>query len=402
MVITMKKLLTLAIVSSSLLLTACDDEDKVDTAGNPTTPPVSEKVFAVIQQAIYGTGSNVIVADANNLSDATEGLYADTRTDFFLTSYKDHFFYVGKDGINSINKYDPDNPNAGFYGTDGYSLNTNDGVASSNVHDIGFISDTKSYLTRYAAKTAWIVNPAATLANNFKTGEIDLSAYVATNDKASPAPEMDDIHIYNDKAFIVMQRLGNDTNGYAAVRSGYVAVIDTSTNQEIDTLKGQSGLKGIELQIKNPQNTAVSGKYLYVQGLVYSGNTQFDGGLVRIDMETYEQEIIYDATAETGKIFTATIINDNEVYVSIYHGWKNNSLAKVEADGSLTPVDGYKNINITLLSSGPEGNLWLGIGGGDNKDAVLYKLSKTDMSVLDSRTLTLDAEDITFVSIATN
>lgn len=390
----MKKLLTLSIVSSSLFLTACDD-DSTNNNKQSTTP---KEEFAIIQQATFGTGSNVIVADAQNLSDGTADYYADNRTDFFLTSYKDHYFYVGKNDIDTINKYDPNNPNAGFYGSDGYSLNTNDGVASSNVHGIGFISDTKAYLTRYAAKAAWIANPEATNASDFKTGEIDLSAYVAADDTTSPAPEMDDIHIYNNKAFVIMQRIGNATSGFTAVRPAYAAVIDTYTNQEIDTKKGKSGLKGIELKIKNPQNTVVSGKYLYIQGIVYSGDAEFDGGLVRIDMETYEQEVIYDAKAETGKIFTVAVINDNQAYVSIYHGWKNNSLAKVEADGSLTPVEAYKNKNITMLTSGPAGNLWLGIGGGNGEDAKLYKLSKSDLSVLDSRTLTLDANNITFVS----
>src|SRR3546814_3723342 len=59
--------------------------------------------------------------------------------------------------------------------------------------------------------------------------------------------------IKDGKLYVALQRLQN----FAATQSGYIAVIDTATNTEIDTGKGSNGLKGIELPVNDPVRLAL-------------------------------------------------------------------------------------------------------------------------------------------------
>ena len=109
-----------------------------------------------------------------------------------------------------------------------FETSTNDGTdtASSNPHDLVFVDSQKGYLLRYGSPNVWIVNPSATSASEFKIGEIDLSAY-----DADGVPEATRAVIVGDRMFVFMQRL----ELFAPTLPGVVAVIDTTTDTEIDT-----------------------------------------------------------------------------------------------------------------------------------------------------------------------
>lgn len=387
----MKKCLYLSMLSVSAILTGCGS----DSSNSPDTPELSTDYTAVVLQAVFGQGSNVAISDAGDLSKMVQGYYAESDTNFILRSDDEHFYIIGRD-TDVIDKYEPKNPGINQYGP-GYSLKDAGQSTTSRVHDMAFISEEKAYLALYGETAAWIVNTTARNSADFKTGQIDLSAYVAADDTQSPAPEMHTVALYNDKAFITMQRQGDTEQSYGYPRSAYIAVIDTTTDTEIDVNTQAEGLKGIELDIINPINSAISGNQLYVQGIDYYGG--YTGGLVRINMDTYEQTIIYNATEETGSISDVAIVN-NEVYVVIYHGWKNNSLAKVNTtNGSLEIVDAYKNLFLSFIKTGPQGNLWIGQGNSnEDNPSKLIKLSKTDLSIMDSVNMDLDPIGLSFVT----
>ncbi len=395
----MNRIFPLTLAVSAALLTACGGSSgsSNNTPSDITDPVVDESGYTVIiTQAVYGSGSEVALADAGNLADITDGYYADVATDYFTASYDGFYWYIGREGIDTISKYDPEMPNANYYGNNGYSLLDNEQSSSSNVHSMAFVSSDRAILTRYGQNTAWIVNPEAQNQSDFKVGELDLNAYHAADDTVTPYPEMDDIALYDGKAFITMQRLGNDQEGggYAYARAPYLAVFDTDSYAEIDTDEEAAGLNGIELDITNPINIATDGSNLYVQGITY--DSSYTGGLVKIDMDTYAQETVFDPALTSTSISDVAIAGD-KIFVVVYHGWQNNDLAVVNSDGSLTTVAGFTGINIGFITSGPDGDLWLGRGDDGSNSAALLHISPVDYAVVDSVNTNLDPIGISFV-----
>jgi len=383
----MKKAFFLSLAFSGLALTGCGDS----SSSSPDHIDLTEYTAVIVET---DSGSEVGLADAGNLSNITEGYYPSAETDYFTASHDGYFWYIGKSTIDVISKYAPSSPNANYYGSNGYSLLDNGQTTSSNVYAMGFLSDERAILTRYGQTSAWIVDTDAANADDFKVGEIDLSAYVAADDTASPAPEMNNIAIHDNKAFIPMERLGDDQgNKYAYARSAYVAVINTASFEEIDTDPTTDGLKGIELNILNPRNIAAEGNDLYVQGITYG---RHNSGLVKINMDTYAQEMLYDSSVSSTEISDVAVAG-GKVFVVIYNAWKDNALAVVNADGSLTKVDEFSDIFIEFITTGPAGNLWLGRGNKDDSASAVFRISPADYSVLDSVETNLDPINVSFV-----
>ncbi|HCQ35422.1 MAG TPA: hypothetical protein DIU19_05870, partial [Alcanivorax sp.] len=98
---------------------------------------------------------------------------------------------------------------------------------SSNVYDLVFAAPDKAYMIRYGADTVWVVDPTAGRERNFKTGELDLSAYLPANTTGSP--NMSAAVVVDGKLFIAMQRLDSV---FQPNNTAYVAVFDTATDEE--------------------------------------------------------------------------------------------------------------------------------------------------------------------------
>lgn len=406
--ISSKLSLTLA---SALLIAGCGGSDNAKEQKQPAfIKPITEKPkdstnqhIVIVDMATYGKGSQVGFAPQKDLAQFSGNYYPSTKTDFFTTSYKDNLYYIGRYNIDLIQKYNIKALAKGSYTGVGFSLNDKAATNSANAHAMAFVSDNKAYITRYGENKAWVVNPAAQTASEFKQGELDLSAYLETTDNKSKVVNMDSAVIANNKLFITLQRLGNKTSQWTVTRNGYVAVFNTADNKEIDTARGEGGLKGIKLNIKNPQSVALAGDYLYVSGVNYFGG--FDGGIEKIKLSDYSSSVIYDdkktdATPNNGlvvgKVTGVAVLNGNEVYTRIYHGYGNNSLAKVE-NGELKVVAAFKNKNITLLKTGPDGDLWLATGLKGSEQPKLYRLNKSDLSIKDSVELPQNAIGISFI-----
>ncbi len=385
----MNRIYPLSLAVAAAILTGCGGS----SSSSPDSIDITDYT-AVITEAVYGSGSEVALADAADLSNITQGYYADVATDYFTASHNGYYWYIGRDGIDNISKYEPAQPNANYYGSNGYSLLDDDQVSSSNVHAMAFISDQRALLTRYGQTSAWIVNPEADNAAGFKVGEIDLSAYHSSDDTVTPYPEMDDVALYDDKAFITLQRLGNENDGYAYERAPYVAVFNTETYQEVDTDVDNAGLNGIELDITNPINIATADNALYIQGITYDGS--YSGGLVRIDMNNYAQETVYNP-AVTSTSISDVAVAGGKVFVVVYNGWQDNALAIVNTDGSLTTLEDFSGIYISFITTGPAGDLWLGRGNDGNSSSAVLHISPADYSIVDSVETNLDPIGISFV-----
>lgn len=398
---------TALILSAALVIASCgggSDKPKKQEQPSFTKPskkPTNQHIVAV-QMAVFDKGSQVGFAPQKPLSIFVKDYYASTKTDFFITAYEDDLYHIGRKDIDLVQKYNIQALVKGSYTGSGFSLNDAGVQTSANAHAMAFVSDSKAYITRYGSTKAWVVNPSVQNASQFKKGELDLSAYVEKTDNKSKVPNMSKAIIANNKLFISLQRLGNKTSEWTAVRPGYVAVFDTNNNAETDTKKGKNGLKGIELKIRNPQSMALSGDYLYVSGLSYTG---YDSGIEKINIKDYSSTVIYDdkETDPTpnnglvvGKVSGVAVINGTDVYTRIYKGGTNDQLAKVK-DKELEIVAAFKDKYVTTIKTGPDGDLWVGTGLKDTEQPKLYRLSKTDLSIKDSVTLPSNPRGITFI-----
>ena len=126
-----------------------------------------------------------------------------------------------------------------------------------------------NYIINYGSSKVLQVDPSATLEENFVKGEIDLSAY---NFTGNSVPNMADAVIVNNQLFVALQRLGADWS----YNQAYIAVIDLSTNEEVDTNPQQSGLKGIPLNAKNTSTITAHNGYIYAAGRGTMEVTQVD------------------------------------------------------------------------------------------------------------------------------
>jgi hypothetical protein len=192
-----------------------------------------------------------------------------------------------------------------------FNLNTGDG---SNPRHVGWVSDTKAYITRYGSNFILVVNPSEI--NGGTKDSIDLSTHVGGygTDSASGVPHMSDVMVYDKHAFVAIQRL----KGFAAIYTSQVLVIDTEND---------SIVKVIDMELKNPFASSVRGKYWYLSCPDFSGET---GGVERIDLEqqisagVVAREVDLDGNAMN---FIAT--SDSEGFAVVGKAWPTNVLQKV-------------------------------------------------------------------------
>ncbi len=294
------------------------------------------------------------------------------------------FYHIGKSGIDLISSYDfllPDVEN--------WTYSTNDANEStSNTYKLIEVSETKAYLIRYNKSKVWIVDPSALNANDFKVGELDLSAYlVSTDGTTSTATDMADAIITDGKLYIAMQRLRNgSTNDYGDVydytNDSMVAVFSIEDDLEIDASPNDANFKGITLLGKNIQTLNVFENTIYAS----SKGNYFDnfGLLESINTDTYEVNTIFAGSAEMGTIVDSAITSVNQGYIltdlsesidNVYtykHKVLPIDLSSGLAGDALT---GFDNIHLTDIEVGPNNYLW--ILSATNSNPGVYKLDVT-------------------------
>lgn len=214
--------------------------------------------FAVVQTVAPDySGSEVVTVDPAT-QQVTKGYYIKDGSDYTVRSYQQDVYHIGRFNIDTVSKY-----NADALDTAVWTYTTQDTADSSsrNPYDIISVSDTKAYILRYGSSKVWIVNPQATTADDFKTGELNLEAYVP-DDNTNDTPRPSSGTIVDGKLFIALQRL---SDSYAP-NTAYVAVFDIETDEELETnANSDDTVKGIPLTGLNPLNNSVVSK----DGVVY-------------------------------------------------------------------------------------------------------------------------------------
>lgn len=342
--------------------------------GNDTDGGTNANVdsFAFTATASFPTGQIERISLAEGIVDAT---YPATMSDIRVESFGDSIYQLGRFQLDSLTKLSATDTSVVEYQ---YSLTTPD--VSANPHDVVFVDETKAYVLRYGSPTIWIINPSATTEEEFKTGEIDISAY-------DPDPSDDDLSpnatsgvIVDDKLFVVMQRL----TGFNPIETGYVAVFDVTTDTEIDTLQGDS-LMGIPLNSLNPTdirfNEATDEIFVTGRGNIFVEFNMleadpYSGGLFAIDAETYavsQRLDDGDQANNNGFIAETLVVSDTKGYVAMYanaapdDGSPRTTLFTFDPSTGIMgeQVSSVVSQEVATLDVGSDGNVWMGVNSAD-------------------------------------
>ena len=386
-----KKLMLASAVASSMLLTACGSDDDVYQA------PVTEEAYVVFSSSSGYDASNVIYGNTTNDRTTNNTILTSTTTNFGIAGYDSNLFYLDRsNGL--VSNFDIiTSPSSTDYLWQ-YSVNEADVETTSNPYTVVKESDDAAWVVRYGSSSVLKINPNATTAEEFQLAEVDLSAYTV---EGATYPRMADAVIYNNTLFVVMQRL----DAYWTPMTAYIAAIDLTSMEEIDTDTSTDGLNGIELNITNPMTLEIENGTLFVSGHgPYGSNT--GTGVDMVDATTYAvtnlisdedsnlSEFNADAVGNYGEddyvasthyhIGDVEPVNDNLVYftVAIEQGYStlNNYLYQIDptSDDAATLVDITAGLNsdttlgsndeltLTDLESDSEDRLWVGVANSDN------------------------------------
>ncbi len=267
-----------------------------------------------------------------------------TISDITVAAYETYFYRIERFNKNNVTKFDINAPEEVKW-----QWSTEGDETNSNPHDLVFVNAEKAYLLRYGSNIAWIVNPSATVESDFKIGELDLSAY---SFEGNP-PGMHSGVIADGKFYITLQRL----DAAWTPQTAYVAVFDVSKNEEIDTDKDLGDMLGIPLPIKNPGaiQYLAENSTVYVQGSGYFfGTPEYTGGIVSIDPDTYETNMVSDDGLPYGNITGMAIVSETKGYFVGYASWGHNTLYAFDPSTGTVgdAVSGLEDKNIAGMETG--------------------------------------------------
>jgi len=334
---------------AAIVLTGCGG-----SSDDSTTPLTEASSVGVIATASSDFSSGAVELVDLNASDLTaSGGYFPTLSDIAVVGGNQHYYRLGRFGIDTVQKVDVENPGIEEWQ---YSAVVAGDQDSANSQDLVIASPTKAYLLRYGSDEALIVDPSATSEADFVTGKLDLSAYTPSN---ADVPTMAQGIIVDGKLFIMLQRL--DSN-FAPINDSYVAVFDTATDTEIDTGQGAGSLKGAPLAGRNPGAVIYQPSLgIVVQNVGRYSPQEFTGGIDVINPDTYNVTQLVDDTADTGQITGLAIASDNQAYFIAYAGWKNTSIVSFDPSSPATreTVDQLSGGDFRTIDISPQGDLWI-------------------------------------------
>ncbi|MEK9713340.1 MAG: hypothetical protein VW258_12320 [Thalassolituus sp.] len=364
----MKKLAITAL--SAALLSGCFGEDESNT--NSVTGHV---YIAQLIAADYS--SSEIAVGTVGEADAIEGYAVKDDSDYTIDVYGQYLYHIGKNNLDTLTRYDSA---ADFLQAD-YTYNLAEPEsASSNTYKLVQVAQDKAYLIRYGKASVQIIDPTAD-EDNFVKGSIDLSAY---NAEGASVPYMADAVFTDGKLFVGMQRLASN---YQVVTDSYIAVIDTTTDTEIDTSAAE-GLNGLALSADNLSGMTATDDFLYVTGRGDYGNNS--GALDRINLDDYSVETLIDGSTFSSlndadnntyyHVEAVTVVDDlGYVKLSVEQGYSalENPIYSFPVDTNIfteLSVEEFTDQKIGVMTAGPDSTLWVGVR---NEEA-------TDMYVMNS------------------
>lgn len=355
-----------------------------------------EKAVLMTVAADFSSSASSVI-DANDLSSVLPTIRTQGASDYGVIAKGRYFYVLGRYGLDTVEKFDIDNPSVNLYGS-AYSTKSSIDESTSNPKGIIFKNASEGLLLRRNKVDAWKVNLNASTAQDFHSGNVSFKAY----DDGDGKPEMVTGLYVKGKYFVAMQRL--DANSLASNLS-YVAVLDENGN-ELETGKSDfnSGLKGIALPAKNPNGMVYDPKsgLIYVVCLGQYGSTysnsprQFTGGIVTINPDNYDTRLLIDDDANNestttveggglyGGLFTQmAVVNERKAYVGVYSKWKSSTLKTFDPSTGVVSsgnIAGLGNTDIRDMKVDSKGRLWV--------------LSGSGVSVLDTETDTVIQRDI--------
>lgn len=363
-------ILTAVVLTTSLIaLSACSSSDDNPPA-DPSTenPPIegttTQLAFVLTQGPMFGSAriDRLSLTDGNIVT----GSYPATESDYGVDTDGTDIYQIGRFNFDTVTRFDPLDTSIVDYQLSVLGDNTN----TTNPQDLAFVDENKAYLTRRSSSSVLIIDPTPDnpeSAESLVIGEIDISAY------DTDFPNATDAIVVGNNLFVLMERLDDTT--FTNNNVGYIAVFDTSTDNEIDTMQGENGLKGIALSVTNPtalQYNAVTNS-IYVVGRGNSfGNSLvtadfYSGGIELIDPTTYAHSLLIDDgsnESNQGFFLDAEVVTAELGYLQTYQGRGDSTLRTFNpTTGELNanPVAGLENLDITTLALGPNNNLWVGI-----------------------------------------
>ncbi len=374
--------------------------DPTQQENNYTPAPRSQYAVVSCSAPDFGSGAHALV-DVEKPRAVQENLLP-TISDIKMAARGGYFYRIARYNGDSVTKFAASAPATPIWQ---YStMDDADAGATSNPQSLIFASDSKAYIPRFESTRMWIVDPSTSTEAGFKTGEIDLSAYA----DADGAPEMTLGVVVDGKLFLLLQRLDKDDN--FAPQTAYLVVINTATNQEIDTeSEGSGDLKGIPLPVKNPWNIVYKDGKIYLNGVgsyasSWAGTpADYSGGIVSVDPSTYAVEMLVDDGDDTehpyGNISGVTVVSASKGYFISYADWGDNALYSFNpttgavAENPIAAFSGKDNIS--ALGVDASGMLWVAsntfAGGG-----VLTIINPADDSVDQVQKLNLNPQGIAF------
>ena len=363
-------------------------------------PAYSEQTAVVATVAAdYGSGAHsTISVDPVGGPRTAQNNLLPTISDITVAAYETYFYRMERFNKNNVTKFDINDPADVIW-----QWSTEGDEANSNPHDLVFVNAEKAYLLRYGSNMAWIVNPSATVEDDFKIGELDLSAY---SFEGNP-PGMHSGVIADGKLYITLQRF----DATWTPQTAYVAVFDVSTDTPIDTGKGSGDMLGIPLPIKNPGaiQYLAENSTVYVQGSGhFFGALEYSSGVAAIDIEdpaTYDVSMILDDGDDSdhpyGFIVGMAILSPTKGYFVGYAGWGDNTLYTFDPSNPSpvgTEIEEFEHIQIAGMESGvyfDENNmLWV----CNQTDASVDILNTTDDTINESVSTDLNPSKVVFCS----
>lgn len=376
----------------SLILAGCGGDS---SSSNNLTVTTRVGVIATISDD-YASGEVELAAiDESNMT--ASGGYFNGISDIAVNSFGQNYYLLRRFGSDQVLKIDVENPAVAVWQA---SANAQGETGSSNPYQLVFVDANKAYLLRNGQDTAWIVDPSATQASDFFTGQtLDLSDYLPTDNNG--APGMSHGVVVDGKLFITLQRL--DAN-FQPSNPAYVAVFDTATDTEIETnANANDNLKGIPLIGTNPGGI----QYVSGTGLVVNNTgsyaTKEGTSLDLIDPVNYTiSPMIADANIST-QITDAVIVSATKGYILNYSGVQSTSLQRFnpsQGASSLTTVGSYSNADFRDIELSPQGRLWLADARVNNPGVRVINISDdTDADFIETSLL---PSDISFAEVKGN
>lgn len=383
----MQNLKLASMLLSMLVLSSCSQDDSTFTPVDNTGPGTA--IVATVA-ADFSSGAHAIITKDDNGERTAFNDLLPTDSDITIAAFGQHFYRIERAFAgNNITKFAVSDPQTPVWQ---YSTNDEGSAVLSNPYDMIFVSETKAYVLRYGATKAWIVNPSATTAAEFKTGELDLSVY-----DADGVPDMNSGVIVNDKLYITLQRLDN----FAVTQNGYIAIIDVNTDEEIDANIDGDSLKGIPLQIRNPANIVYEpvSDSLFVQGSGSFFPEEYTGGIEKVELSSLTTTVVLDdgdaVEHPYGLITELASVSDNILYFVGYAGFTDNTLYKLDlltAEVTATSVASLINAQIAYLTVDAEGLLWV----SDSANATVRIIDPVTDTEVDALSTNLNPEKIVF------